>query len=262
MIGHMFQKEFAGKVVVLTGGSGQIGAALAAAYAAAGASLVILDVEAPGFPYQKPAERKSHAGIHFVATDIRSRASVSDSLSSMKDAFPTIDVLINCAGISVFTPFEERSDEQFDQVVDVNLKGTFLVTQEVVKEWKANATKGVILNFGSIYGVAAADQRIYGDSGRNSPEVYAITKAGVIQFTKYLARYLGPDGIRVNCVSPGGIFAGQKEFFVENYVYKTPLGRMGEPADLLGAVFFLTSSLSAYVTGVNLMVDGGFTIGQ
>ncbi|EMY16167.1 oxidoreductase, short chain dehydrogenase/reductase domain protein [Leptospira weilii str. Ecochallenge] len=147
------------------------------------------------------------------------------------------DILINCAGISVFTPFEDRTDEEFNEVVHVNLNGTFLLSQHTFRLWKEKGKKGVILNFGSIYGVSIADMRIYGDSGRNSPEVYAMTKAGIIHFTKYLARYAAPYGIRVNCISPGGIFANQSSDFIQNYIYKTPLGRMGNPSDLVGGVF-------------------------
>ena len=246
----LWKTEFAQKTVLLTGGSGQIGSVLGDAYRQAGAVVVNLD-------------RVRHPGAtgEFVPADITRAADVRRAVDEAVKAAGPIDILINCAGTGVFTPFEGRTEEEFDAVTDVNLKGTFLVTQAVSRRMVESAG-GVILNVASIYGVSAADQRIYGRSGRNSSEVYAMTKAGVIHFTRYMARYLAPQRIRVNCVSPGGMFANQDPGFVTNYVHKTPLGRMGAPEDLNGGVFYLTSSLSQYVTGQNLVIDGGFTIGD
>jgi len=259
----VFEPEFCGKVVLITGGSGQIGLSIISHYLEAGACVVNLDIKEPSLPWNNLATKDLVFGrLYFISCDVRMRASVDEAIALISRTAGRVDILINCAGISVFTPFEERSDEEFSRVVDVNLKGTFLVTQAVSQLMLKQKNKGVILNIGSIYGVSVADQRIYGDSGRNSPEVYAATKAGVIQFARYLARYFGKDGIRVNCVSPGGIFSNQGEPFVSNYKYKTPLGRMGEPEDLIGGVFYLTSSMSKYVTGQNLLIDGGFTIGD
>ena len=250
-----FKDEFANKKVIITGGSGQIGSELVTAYLSTGAIVFSMDVDTPA---QDPEDNK----FHWFKTDISKRESIQEVLEKIYNEFGSPDILINCAGISVFTPFEDRTDEEFDQVVKVNLNGTFLMSQMVFKKWSLEKKKGLILNIGSIYGVSAADMRIYGDSGRNSPEVYAMTKAGVVHFTRYLARYAAPYGIRVNCLSPGGVFANQRPEFVENYVYKTPLGRMGEPEDMVGAAFFLTSSMSKYITGQNILVDGGFTIGD
>ncbi|MEK6848762.1 MAG: SDR family oxidoreductase, partial [Nanoarchaeota archaeon] len=119
---------------------------------------------------------------------------------------------------------------------------------------------GSIINIGSIYGQVSSDKRIYGDSKRNNSEVYSATKAGIIQFTKYLATHWAEYNIRVNCISPGGIFNNQKEFFVKNYINKVPLGRMANVTDINGALIFLASDASKYVTGQNLTIDGGFTI--
>lgn len=263
MSAAVWAEEFSGKCVVLSGGSGQIGAVIGAAYVAAGARVASLDLVAP----ESVDAARSDTGpasaarpLH-VRTDITSATEVEAGLDRVSAVYGSIDILINCAGIGVFTPMETRTVAEFDAVMDVNLKGTFLMVQAVARGMQRRAS-GVIVNVGSIYGVSAADQRIYGDSGRNSSEVYAMTKAGVIHFTRYMARYLAPHGIRVNCVSPGGIFADQDPAFVANYVHKTPLGRMGNPEDLVGGIFYLTSSLSQYVTGQNLIIDGGFTIGD
>jgi NAD(P)-dependent dehydrogenase (short-subunit alcohol dehydrogenase family) len=259
----LFSKEFSGKIILVTGGSGQIGHTLISSYVGVGATVINTDIT-PGennvdlsdqFPNGEPRS-------FFLEADITQRGAVEDAVKKIIDVFGHIDILINLAGISVFTPFEERTDEEFQSIMDVNVKGTFLATQIVSRYMIKEAVRGIILNVGSIYGVSIADQRIYGDSGRNSPEVYAISKAGVIHFTRYMARYLALYGIRVNCISPGGIFNNQAPAFVNNYIYKTPLNRMGTPEDLIGGIFYLTSSMSEYVTGQNLLVDGGFTIGD
>ena len=260
---NLWRDQFVRKTVVLTGGSGQIGAHIASGYSGAGAVVVNLDVSPPGGDARPLKDaRPSAPGVYFAPTDITRRVEVERAVAAVLKTFDGIDILINCAGIGVFTPMEARTDEEFDAVVDLNLKGTFLVTQTVAKAMIERKTPGVILNIGSIYGVSAADPRIYGASGRNSSDVYAMTKAGVIHFTRYMARYLAPHNIRVNCISPGGVFDHQDPSFVEKYVEKTPLGRMGAPEDLIGGIFYLTSSWSAYVTGQNLLIDGGFTIGD
>lgn len=259
----LWQKEFLNKRVLLTGGSGQIGSVIGEAYRQAGAVVVNLDLVPPASHSRPLTESlpKPPAGVYFLATNITQADDVARAIDRTVNTVGPIDILVNCAGIGVFTSLENRTEAEFDAVTDVNLKGTFLVTQAVRKGMVKRAV-GVILNIGSIYGISAADQRIYGNSGRNSSEVYAMTKAGVIHFTRYMARYLAPHQIRVNCVSPGGMLADQDPDFVENYVHKTPLGRMGAPEDLVGGVFYLTSSLSEYVTGQNLVIDGGFTIGD
>jgi NAD(P)-dependent dehydrogenase (short-subunit alcohol dehydrogenase family) len=260
---ELWRSEFFNKVVLLTGGSGQIGSVIGEAYRQAGATVVNLDrlpPESGSRPLSESASEGS-GGVCFLETNITQASDVARAVGQTVRAAGPIDILVNCAGIGVFTPSEKRTEEEFNAVVDVNLKGTFLMTQ-AVSSGMVERTAGVILNVGSIYGVSAADQRIYGDSGRNSSEVYAMTKAGVIHYTRYMARYLAPHKIRVNCVSPGGMFANQDPDFVKQYVHKTPLGRMGGPEDLVGGVFYLTSSLSQYVTGQNLVIDGGFTIGD
>ena len=119
--------------------------------------------------------------------------------------------------------------------------------------------RGVIVNISSIYGVVSPDQRIYGQSGINSPLIYGVTKAAVIQMTRFMATYWAPH-IRVNCITPGGLYNSQDTGFVEKYVYRTPLARMAGSYDLKGAAAYLASDASAWVTGHNLVVDGGWTI--
>ena len=141
-----------------------------------------------------------------------------------------------------------------------NLRGTFLMCKGGVNSGLLKKGSSII-NISSVYGVVSPDQRIYGDTGLNSSLVYGSSKAGVIQLTKYLATYLADRGIRVNCISPGGIFNNQPEYFLQRYVKKTPLGRMGAVEDIIGAIVFLSSEkVSGYITGANIVIDGGFTI--
>jgi len=169
-----------------------------------------------------------------------------------------ISVLVNNAGIGKFTPFEERSAEDFMEVCNVNLLGTFLMCREAIKKMK-QVKKGKIVNIGSIYGVVSSDPRIYGKSGRNNSEVYSMTKAGVIMFSKYLAANFAQYNIQINTLSPGGIQRAQTSDFVENYTHKTPAGRMGSPDDLLHTLNLLADENNSYLNGQNIVVDGGFS---
>ncbi len=247
--------DLTGRVAVVTGAAGQLGQAFCRALAGAGARVVAADVEVE--KARELARSLGPAGTE-AELDVTSRASVERFFAHLKATEGRIDILVNNAGIAVFTPFERRTDEEFMNVVNVNMLGVFHCAQAAGR-LMADQGSGAIINLGSIYGVVAADQRIYADSGRNSSEVYAFTKGGVIAFTRYLAAYLAPRGVRVNCLSPGGVFNNQAPVFVENYSRRTPAGRMAEVTDLTGALIFLASDAARYVTGQNLIVDGGFT---
>ena len=153
--------------------------------------------------------------------------------------------------------FEERTAKEFCKVMNVNLLGTYLMSQSSIKIMK-NQKMGKIINIGSIYGQVSSDERIYGDSGRNNSEVYSVTKAGIIHLTKYMATHFGKYNIQTNCISPGGIFNNQSKEFVDNYIKKNPMNRMGTPADLQSAIKFLISDENTYLNGQNITVDGGF----
>lgn len=250
---NLFSLE--GRVCVVTGASGQLGSAMAVALVQAGARVALVDKEVSG------AERLV-VGVGFeesrvFACDLCDPEAVISMGAAVQAHFGRVDVLVNNAGIGVFTPFLGRTEDEFDSVVDINLKGTFRCIQ-VFRDALAKQG-GAIVNVGSVYGVVSPDPRVYGDSGRNSAEVYGATKAGVIQMSRYFAVHLAGDKIRVNSISPGGVFANQATEFVDAYEARTPMGRMGTPEDMAGAVVFLASNAAAYVTGHNLVVDGGFS---
>ncbi len=245
-----------GKTVLLTGACGQIGQILTAAFLKNGAHVVGVDITPEPNAAFKKLIAKNKKSLSFLSADITKAGEVVALRKSLKHP---IDVLVNCAGMGVYTPFEERTEEELDQVINLNLKGTILMAQAISKDM-TKRKKGTIINFGSIYGVTTPDFRIYGNSKRNSSEIYGATKAGVIHFTRYLAAYLAKNQITANTISPGGVFNNQAKFFVKNYEYKTPLGRMATASDLVGTVLFLASDDARYITGQNIVVDGGFTV--
>lgn len=235
------------KIAILTGVNGQLGRSyldtlLKEGYFAYGIDLHIDELE-------------DKNNLQKVKLDITNEDEVKLFFKSIKK----IDLLINNAGIGVFTPFEERTAQEFTTVMNVNLLGTFLMSQQAIKLMKKQKD-GKIINIGSIYGEVSSDQRIYGDSGRNNSEVYSATKAGVIHMTKYLAAHFGQYNIQINCISPGGIFNKQSQEFVTNYEYKTPMKRMGKPEDLQSTLKYLISDETKYINGQNITIDGGFTV--
>lgn len=244
------------KTVLVTGTLGQIGRVLVLSFLKNGAYVHGVDIApAPDAAFKKKLSRFSNR-FSYSQVDVTDEKAISTLLKEQKRP---IDVLVNCAGMGVYTPFEYRTGNELDQVIALNLKGTILMSKAVAKGM-VKRKKGSIINFGSIYGVTTPDFRIYGNSGRNSSEIYGATKAGIIHFTRYLAVYLARKGITVNAISPGGVFRNQTNSFVRKYAYKTPLGRMAQPEDLIGTILFLASDDARYLTGQNVVVDGGFTL--
>jgi NAD(P)-dependent dehydrogenase (short-subunit alcohol dehydrogenase family) len=200
-----------------------------------------------------------------LSVDVTLPESVKGLTGRVTAKFGGIDILVNNAYSGILKPFEEMTCEDFESATRGALTSTFLCSQAVSGVMKLQ-DRGVIINLASIYALVSPDQRIYGKSGLNSPCNYGPAKAGVIQLTRWLATYLGPHGIRVNCISPGGFHRDQfrnkpdyEEVFVHNYCDRVPLGRMGKRGDLYGALVYLASQASEYVTGHNLIVDGGWT---
>jgi gluconate 5-dehydrogenase len=243
------------KIILITGANGQLGGATIKLIKSLGAIVIGCDVQSGAI--------NSNSLDEYYQLDIRNEKDIKKVFDNVFKKYGKLDCLINNAGVSTFENFEERPEESFDWVMDVNLKGTFLCIKNYVNSFDENAQKsGRILNIGSFYGVISPDPRIYIDLPRKNSEVYGATKAGVIQMTKYFAVHLAKRNILVNCISPGGILnpeSPQGEAFQKEYAYRCPLGRMANQEEIVAAVPFLLSDSSSYVNGINLVIDGAMS---
>jgi len=246
--------DIAGKTALITGVSGQLGVQLCQAYLAAGCSVIGMDLSQQS---SIPEE------VDFYRADIRKKEDVQRVMSLVFDKYKKLDILVNNAGVSTFEPFEDRPEEKIDFVMDVNLKGTFWCIQSFVAEVdKGQQLSASIINVASFYGVISPDFRIYTDCGRKNSEIYGATKAGIIQMTKYFAVHLAERNIRVNAVSPGGIFnpaSPQGEDFMKNYSFRCPMKRMADANEMIGAILYFSGKAASYTTGQNLIIDGGMS---
>jgi NAD(P)-dependent dehydrogenase (short-subunit alcohol dehydrogenase family) len=269
--------DLTGRVAVVTGGVGLLGSEFCRTLAEAGAAVAVVDLN--GEKCVAVAADLTKAGYKAigVATDITKPESVNAMVEKVVSTFGRLDVLVNSAALDPkFDPdavakgiapgkFEEYPLEQWNAALNVNLTGTFLVTQACVKQMVAQGPcgKGSIINICSTYGLNGPDQRIYrkadGSQPAFKPVYYTVTKAGIVGFTKYLAAYYMETEIRVNMLTPGGVYNNHDEIFVKNYSAKTILGRMARKDEMNGALLFLASDASSYMTGNNLVVDGGWT---
>lgn len=252
-----------GKVIVMTGAAGILGAQAVARFIEAGARVCALDVSDSALEQLGPA----HEQLMKAAVDVSQSASLAAARERLAGLWGEADVLFNNAATkseNFFAPFEDFPLEDWNAVMSVNLTGAMLACQ-VFGAPMARRGSGAIVNTLSIYGIVAPDQRIYEGSqylGRpiNTPAIYSASKAGLWGLTKYLASYWGDQGVRVNAVTPGGVFSGQNETFVRNYSERVPLGRMASGRDIVNAMTFLASDAAQYINGHNLVVDGGWTV--
>jgi NAD(P)-dependent dehydrogenase (short-subunit alcohol dehydrogenase family) len=268
--------DLTGRVAVITGGAGLLGMQHARAIAESGGHAVIADLSADQAT-ARAGELTDASGVDAlgVGVDITVKDQVERMTRLVMERFGRIDILINNAALTVkgggesagdyFAKFEDYPLELWEKALQVNLTGAFLCCQAVGKQMVAQQ-RGVILNIASDVGTISPDHRIYDGvksphTGEpfNTPASYATTKAGLIHLTKYLATYWAKDGIRVNSLSPGGVFANHDPVFVRNLTERIPLGRMANVDEYQGAVLFLISDASSYMTGANLIVDGGRT---
>jgi NAD(P)-dependent dehydrogenase (short-subunit alcohol dehydrogenase family) len=249
-----------GKVAILVGGTGLLGRNYAKVLSAAGARVVIADINKEGCDQvAKEIMQGNNILARGIETDITNKESVERMVQEVLSEFGKIDILINNAVARPPPATVENYDlENWRKAMGVNLDGVFLCCQIVGKEMTKRGS-GVIVNIGSTYGLVSTDHRMYESPDRASPPVYAASKGGVIQLTRYLATYWAKKGIRANCLIPGGVWNNQDPNFVEKYVEKTPMGRMARPEEYNGAMLFLCSEASSYMTGANLVVDGGWT---
>jgi len=242
--------ELDNKVVVVTGGSGLIGKSILNRIRSMGGIGINAELSGPN-----DIENDS------VVCDVTNGESVSIALQTIMFKYGRVDGFVNNAYPRTFdwgTNFEDIALESWRKNVDMQLNSVFICSQAVLKIMKEQG-KGSIVNISSIYGSVGPDFTIYDGTGMTMPAAYSAIKGGINNFTKYLASYYGPEGIRVNSVSPGGIFNFQNDMFVKQYERKVPMRRMGFPEDIAPAVTFLLSDNAGYITGQNLMVDGGWT---
>lgn len=257
------------KTAIVTGACGLIGKEHCKALAEAGANVVVADINPKAVDEFTATLGEQHLGL---AIDVTSRASLEAARDAILDKFGSIDVLVNNAAVNdmfenpelsgFYSQFENYPLDSWVKSLEVNVTGVFLASQ-VLGSVMAEQGSGSIINVASTYGLNGPDQSIYIEPGKpqafyKSP-AYPTTKGAIVNFTKYLAAYWGKNGVRVNTLSPGGVQNGQEDWFVENYSKKTILNRMAQPNDYKGALVYLASEASAYMTGANLVVDGGWT---
>lgn len=262
-----------GQVIVITGGAGLLGREYAQAIVDVGGNVVVADIDVHGA--QKVAKAVSPGVDRAIglSVDVTSKKSVDDMVKKTLKYFGRIDGLVN--NVAIDPKFDKKNGKKhketfenfpldlWNRSLEVNLTGMFLCAQAVAPVMLSQK-KGAIVNVSSIYGLVGPDQRLYEKNDPKAPKsykpvTYSVTKSAVLGLTRYLATYWAGKGIRVNTLTPGGVFNGNDSEFVKRYSRRTPMGRMAEKDEVSGAVVFLLSEASSYMTGANLVVDGGWT---
>ncbi|UCF27486.1 MAG: SDR family oxidoreductase [Chloroflexota bacterium] len=281
--------DLSGRVAIVTGGAGLLGEEFCKTLAEAGASVVITDIDGAAaenvaaslnnpITDQKNKSQELTSKAFAIQADVSVKESVDNLIESTKAEFGRVDILVNSAAMDpkfdrqgdedsdemrnpLSVEFEDYPLETWNQALDVNLTGLFLCCQAAGRQMRAQG-RGVIINVCSIYGLVGPDQRIYkkdGEPPQFKPVYYSVTKAGVLGLTSYLATYYAGKNIRVNALTPGGVYNEHDVEFLKAYSSRTVLGRMAEKDEMNGALLFLASDASSYMTGGNLVVDGGWT---
>jgi NAD(P)-dependent dehydrogenase (short-subunit alcohol dehydrogenase family) len=254
--------DLSGRVAVVTGGLGQLGRAYTAGLAERGMRVAVFDVA---------AEPGGDSDIRQYRVDVTDRDSLEEATDAVVAEWGVPHLLLNNAALDSppdappeeVGPFETYPESSFDQVMDVNVKGVLLCCQTVGARM-ASEGRGSIVNVSSIYGILSPQQDLYefrrgGGEPFFKPVAYSVSKSAVLNLTRYLATYWARAGVRVNTLTLGGIFNDQPQEFLDAYGARVPLGRMAQADEALGAVVFLASDASSYVTGANLVVDGGWS---
>lgn len=265
--------DLTGRAAIVTGGSGLLGAEFCRTLAEAGAGVLVADLNAQAADEVARGLEKAGLRAAGFGLDVTRPESCRQAVDLTLSRFGRLDILVNSAALDPkFDPqaaakgiapgaFEDYPLEQWNAALNVNLTGMFLMTQAAVWPMMSQG-KGSIINICSTYGLNGPDQRIYIRDGKRvafKPVYYTVTKAGVLGFTKYLAAYYAGTEIRVNALTPGGVFNNHEEYFVRNYSARTMIGRMAHKDEMNGALLFLASDASSYMTGSNVVVDGGWT---
>jgi NAD(P)-dependent dehydrogenase (short-subunit alcohol dehydrogenase family) len=248
-----------GKIALVTGGTGIVGAPISTALAEAGATVIIASRNAEQCRTFAASLTQQGLKAEGERLDLGSEEEIRGLRDRILKRHSRLDVLFNNAVARAGGDLRHTNAEEWDEVMRVNSTGVFLASQIFSEPMQAQRS-GSIINISSIYGVVGPDFSIYESTTYSNPVNYSFAKAGIIGLTRYLASFLGPFGVRVNCLSPGGVWtADTPEKFVGNYSRRTFLGRMARPEDIKGPAVFLASDASAYVTGQNIPVDAGWT---
>ena len=238
------------KIILVTGGNGLLGTEIISKLTKQCAFCINLDIN-----------HETTADLSSIKCDITNTSSIDETLTKIIEKYKKIDGLVNNAYPRTKdwgTKFEEIPFESWQKNIDLQLNSYFYITQQVVSYMKPR-NAGSIINMASVYGIVGPDFTVYDGTQMTMPAAYSAIKGGLINFTRYLASYIGKYNIRVNTVSPGGIFDNQNPIFVANYNKKVPLQRMGLPEDISPTIAFLMADESKYITGQNIAVDGGWT---
>lgn len=266
--GNSIERLFSlsGKVAVVTGAAGQLGGEYVKILLGAGASVAAFDIRLDNPKSQ--LRRISSDKMIALEADIKKKNSLEKGLKQVVSRLGNPSILINNAAIDAppnageqeTGPFETYPESSWDMMMEVNLKGMFLCCQTIGGHM-AQTGGGSIINISSIYGMLSPDQRIYEYKERPffKPVTYSVTKSGVFNLTRYLAAYWAKKKVRVNTLTLGGVFNNQDETFLKNYAFRVPLGRMAKQDEYNGAILFLASDASSYMTGANLIIDGGYS---
>ncbi|MBI3319052.1 MAG: SDR family oxidoreductase [Candidatus Omnitrophica bacterium] len=257
--------NLSGRRSLVTGGTGHIGRIAAEALSELGATVAVMDVDPAACTQQAAKLSQGRTGRAVpIACDLSDEAMTRRAIRLAAEKLQGLDILVHCAAYVGTTDadgwacaFDEQTVEAWDASMRVNLTSAFVMAQEARALLAASGHGSVIL-LASIYGLVGPDERLYTETSMGHPAGYDASKGGLLQLTRYLASVLAPR-VRVNAISPGGVLRDQPKAFQERYVARTPMARMATEEDVKGAVAYLASDLSAYVTGHNLVVDGGWT---
>ena len=254
-----------GRRALITGGLGGIGQEIALTIAELGGDLVLLDRPNSTFDHLLSQLEQFNVDVDCLECDLEQPESRKLTIDSILNSPKSLDILVNNAGFvaetglkGLITDFDKQTLETWHRVMEVNLTAIFDLTQKLAPKLGQNH-HGSIINMASIYGVDAPDYSLYEGTDMGNSAAYSSSKGGLVYLTKWLATTIAPD-VRVNAISPGGVLRTQPQQFVDRYVARTPLSRMASNSDMRGAIAFLASDLSAYITGQNIVVDGGWTL--
>ncbi|MFN0116736.1 MAG: SDR family oxidoreductase [Elusimicrobiota bacterium] len=257
--------DLTGKKVLIAGGAGHLGKMMAHSLVELGANVMLVDlVKKDLVLVQKELDKIRFGASRFLVCDISNEKDLRKNMKLAIKELSGLDILIHSAafvGTTKFpgwaVPFESQSVKALDASLKVNMTSAFILAQEAQKALLKSSSASIIF-ISSIYGMVGPDMSLYEGTKMANPAGYNASKGGVLQLTRYLSTVLAPS-IRVNAISPGGIWRNQPKSFVKKYSERTPLKRMATEDDIVGAVIFLASGLSSYVTGQNIVVDGGWT---